>query len=31
MADRYLEENPEMQAEVEAGLHGEAATHRFPE
>lgn len=31
MADRYLDENPEVRAEVEAGLNGETVTYRFPE
>jgi hypothetical protein len=31
MADRFLDENPEVRAEVEAGLDGETMTYDFPE
>jgi hypothetical protein len=31
MADRYLDENPAVRAEVEAGLDGETMTYEFPE
>lgn len=31
MADSYLEENPELRAEVEAGLDEGTVTYRFPE